>query len=374
MSLITDALKTAQRQRSDSAPVQPQIPVLGGFFPDSGHRREPAARWRGAAAGGAIGLLLIAGAFSVREWRALHQPDAATGSGAALPLRSATLAATKPRATQTIVAPTRSDSAPAAAQQGEQMPKTIAPPARVAAAKPDPVARAIARPSHAIAQPAPTIAPPMAAPASVPPSGVRVSVQGGIQDASDRLLEQARSAQRQGNDAAAEDVYRRAVASHQANAEIYNNYAALLADRGDTTRAINTYKLALALDPTYVDAWSNLGTLFDASGDHRQATGVFQKVLALDSTNVAAREGLAEQYQALGDLSAARKLFEQVTRQSPDYARAHYQLALLLDGQSDAAGATREYSLFLQTAGDRYPQVYSDRVRARIAALSVKKP
>jgi len=370
VSLITDALKTAQRQRSDSLPNGPEIPVLGGFFPDSGHRREPTGRWRGAAAGGAIGLLLLVGAIGVREWRGMHQPGATLAPRAALPIRPQTIAAPKPRESQTVVALARTDSTPAARQQGEQTPRTVAPPQRVAVTHPDPVAPPAPRQAPLIAQPAP--APARAASAS--PSGVRVSVQGGAQDTSDQLLEQARSAQRQGNDAAAEDVYRRAVASHQANAEIYNNYAALLADRGDTTRAISTYKLALALDPTYVDAWANLGTLFDASGDHRQATGVFQKVLALDSTNVAAREGLAEQYQALGDLSAARKLLEQVTRQAPDHARAHYALALLLDGQHDTTGATREYSLFLQTARDRYPQVYSDRVRARIAALSGKKP
>jgi tetratricopeptide (TPR) repeat protein len=119
-----------------------------------------------------------------------------------------------------------------------------------------------------------------------------------------------------------------------------------------------------------VDAWSNLGTLLDAMGNHRQATGVFQQVLKLDSNNVAARNGLAEQYQALGDVASARKLFEQVTRAAPEFARAHYELAVLLDGQGDAAGATREYGLFLQTARGKYPQVYEDRVRARIAALA----
>jgi Tfp pilus assembly protein PilF len=238
-----------------------------------------------------------------------------------------------------------------------------APIASSAAPDPKPQATSITPPAAVAAAPA-------ANSANAGTGGLHMNVQGGARDMADRLLQQARDAQRQGNVDAAEDVYRRAVATHQADAEIYNNYAALLADRGDSARAISMYKLALGLDPTYVDAWSNLGTLFDAMGDHRQATGVFQQVLKLDSTNTAARNGLAEQYQALGDVASARKLFEQVTRAAPEFARAHYELAVLLDGQGDAVGAVREYGLFLQTAKGRYPRMYEDRVRARIAALS----
>jgi len=390
VSLISDALKTAQRQRSEAVPTRPEIPVLGGFFPDAGHRREASGRWRGAAAGGVIGMLLLAGVVGAREWRALHAPVAKIGAGSLLRLPPAPVIQQRVPAQTAAPAP-RADSAVAAAQQGEQVARVAAPSVGVASGKPEGAVSQTGAPTRpsAFAQrqvmreppaPAPSaqaqgsVQPAAASPPAPTSNGVRVSVQGGAQDASDRLLEMARDAQRQGNDAAAEDVYRKAVATHQANAEIYNNYAALLADRADTVRAISMYRLAIALDPTYVDAWANLGTLFDASGDHRQATGVFQQVLKLDSTNVAAREGLAEQYQALGDVAVARKLLEQVTRQAPDNARAHYTLAVLLDGQHDAAGAMREYGLFLETARDRYPAVYSDRVRARIAALSGKKP
>lgn len=390
MSLITDALKTAQRQRTDSLPAKPGIPTLGGFFPDSGRRREPSARWRGAAAGGAIGVLLLIGAGGVREWRAMHPARLPVGIGAALPRPAATLAAPKSNSVVPTHPVTHSDSIPAAAQQGEQVGRAAVPPAIAAAAPahetrsarrsadvapgPAPAPSQSSAPAATTTHPTTQAAPPAPVVPSSSSNGVQVSVQGGVQDASDRLLEQARDAQRQGDVAAAEDVYRRALTTHEASPEIYNNYAALLADRGDTTRAITMYKLAITLDRTYADAWSNLGTLLDAAGDHRQATGVFQQVLKLDSTNVAAREGLAEQYQALGDYSAARKLFERITREAPDYARAHYEMALLLDGMKDSTGATREYTLFLQTSHGRYPQVYSDRVRARISALSPRKP
>jgi Tfp pilus assembly protein PilF len=399
MSLISDALKTAQRQRSDGAAPRPEIPVLGGFFPDNGHRRDTSARWRGAAAGGAIGLLLVSGAIGVREWRAMHTPAVTSEATRLPPLPAAKLPVTSGGAASAAV--TRHDSTAAAKQQGERA-RVVSPPVgvafdnsvaertnravpgatvqRPAAAVQHPPVRATTPANSPVAAqtaaPIPVIPPAASGPATNGgANGVHVSVQGGARDAADRLLEQARGAQREGNDAAAEDVYNRAVATHQANAEIYNNYAALLADRGDTAGAISKYKLALALDPTYVDAWSNLGMLFDASGDHRQATGVFQQVLRLDSTNATAREGLAEQYQALGDVGSAIKLLEQVTRQAPDYARAHYTLAVLLDSQHDTTGATREYSLFLQTGRDRYPQAYSDRVRARISVLAGgKKP
>lgn len=402
MSLISDALKTAQRQRASRDTPLPQVPILGGFFPAPPRTRGTTTRWRGAAAGGAIGLLLLVGAFGVREWKAMHAPVLKLGP---LPLPRVEQPPARQQPSAAPHATSAAPNAPAtAAQQGEQIAaprQTVAqtpnqtpkpgdagarssvatqhvPPAGTGAVAGSPTAPRVVAPSPV----APATVAPAATSAGVPTQAaagktgaLRVNVQGGAQDMSDRLLQQARDAQRQGNVDAAEDVYRRAVATHQADAEIYNNYAALLADRGDSARAITMYKLAIGLDPTYVDAWSNLGMLFDAMGDHRQATGVYQQVLKLDSTNVAARNGLAEQYQALGDLTSARRLFEQVTRSAPDFARAHYELAVLLDGQSDTTGAVREYGLFLQTARGKYPQLYEDRVRARIAALSGgKKP
>ena len=71
----------------------------------------------------------------------------------------------------------------------------------------------------------------------------------------------------------------------------------------------------------------------------------------------------AEEARGLGDDARARVLFEQAVTLDPAYAETHYELARLLDGDGDVAGARKQYLDALQWDALRF------RADARINAI-----
>lgn len=204
-------------------------------------------------------------------------------------------------------------------------------------------------------------------PATERSSRFRLSVQQPQQGLA-RIFEEAVAAQKRGELARAAELYQQALALDPRNPELYNNLGAVQRASGDLPGARDAYRRALSLNPGYAAAWSNLGVVLDALGSAGEARAAYQEAIRLDARNTGARVNLALQYHASGLLGDAANLLRAALKLDPALAEAHYALARVLEDQDDRAGAVRHYTLFLGTAGGRFPQLEA-RVRRHLESL-----
>jgi len=369
MSLISDALKTAERQQRSRGSAPAEHPFFDGYFPHAGSSRTTLTR-NILLAGGAIVVVGLVTSFSVMRLRA---EPATVRSIAPHAVKPAAVRPTEQRAPhQPIVTPDSTASsavvlpAPRAATRTES-----APPATISR-------RANRAPISAAPTPAPAAADSIAAPASVamesaaassPAPAVQITVDAAAPRPVDAIMSQALAAQRRGDYAAAKDLYDHAIKVGPVSAALYNNYGALLHDMGNSRDAVAMLRLALSLDQTFASAWVNLGNAQDALGDRGAAVSAYNQALKLDPSNRDSKVGLAWEYIAIGSFVDARRLLTDVLRASPDFAPAHYALGQALEGDKDLAGAVREFSRFLELGGASAKPGLEADVRAHITAL-----
>jgi Tfp pilus assembly protein PilF len=374
MSLITDALRAAQREKMKRQGVSPPAAAVLGFFPvkNTRHRGGSVTVWLLSAITAAV--LGTSVAFFVRS-----SADTIPAVGPSRAIRPSVAG----RADTTL--PRRIASAPSA------RPSAVSSKSAGAAVTPtDPRRSADIRDSLLSAMrslgppPAPlpllqrfAVIPQARIPASsrmTRPQSSSLSISTeppGGHDAM-RYFELGISAHNAGDLVSARRYYEQSIALDGNVANVHNNLGAVFSATGDAARAIGEFRRAVSLDPANAAAWTNLGAALRAQGRSDDAVAAFQHAMSLDAANVEAKVGLAQQYIALGALPEARALLEGVVARNPAAVEAHYSLALLLEQSGDRAGAVREYRAFLTLADPRYA-TYADRVRRHVEALDASR-
>jgi hypothetical protein len=146
-------------------------------------------------------------------------------------------------------------------------------------------------------------------------------------------------------------LYRRALELDPTLFEAHYNLALALEKLGDVAGAAAQYRETVRLRPAYAPAWLNLGAGLYAQQRYRDAIAVYREALSHGPDSAAIRNNLAEAYRAAGDREKARHEFEALLRKNPDYAPAHYGLAVLLDDErGDRRLAADHYRRYLALA------------------------
>ena len=345
MSLIADALKTAQREKERRASRE-GITGAAVLIP----LREPARRFdpRRLLALLALGVVLAVVFFVVRR----------RGEGDSLPPLPA-------------VAPAMISEAMASGDQAGR----AAPPRRTATAQATrpaagrPVVVAIAPPTpvrdtSAVLQGRADTA---AVPVQAAPGELRIAVE--PRATVGRLFSQAVAAHRAGDLPSAHALYDRVLAAEPDHADALNNLGIILSAEQQYDRALELLRRAATLAPKNAGTWNNIGTALREQGKSADAIAAFRQALSLDPRHLGARVGLAQQYVAIDALADARTLLEQVVSSNHSYAEAHYTLGQVLERQGDRAGAIREYEAFISVAPQRLAE-HAQRVRLYLESLS----
>ncbi len=100
--------------------------------------------------------------------------------------------------------------------------------------------------------------------------------------------------------------------------------------------AIKSYETACQLRPHYYKPAYNLGVLYSRIGKNRKAQEWLSKAAELNQSRISApaHYNLGIVYKRLGNSSGAETSYHEAIRLRPDYAEAHYNLAMILmDGQ-----------------------------------------
>lgn len=147
------------------------------------------------------------------------------------------------------------------------------------------------------------------------------------------------------------ELYRRAVKLDPSLLEAHYNLALTLEKLGQVPAAEAEYRETLRLRPAYSPASLNLGALLYGAKRYREAIDVYREALSRDPHSEALQNNLAEAYRAAGDRDSARREFEELLRQNPNYAPAHYGLAVLYDDdRGDRRRAAEHYRRYLALA------------------------
>jgi predicted O-linked N-acetylglucosamine transferase (SPINDLY family) len=146
----------------------------------------------------------------------------------------------------------------------------------------------------------------------------------------------------------AEASYRTAWALHPHQAEIANNLACLLRDRGDATGAVKWFRRASELAPGSAEIACNLATALAAEGAAEASLAAFQQALALSPASADIHHKFADLQQTLGRFEAAAHSYRTALRLRPDQAASHNNLGVALQSLGDAEAARRCFETALE--------------------------
>jgi Tfp pilus assembly protein PilF len=368
MSLISDALKAAQRERMKRRTERPSTPFGETVLP---YTREAnrLPRWF-LPAGFALAVVASVGTALLMQTRTpSSRQKAPSTSRTAMPNALSTVApspAAETRAPQTRRPRPPAVSTPAAKRSNG----TVARPARSSATLSRSTRNPIVDSGIAGTREA---SPGLSAgqPSSSGTGQVHLVIDSTGTRAADSLARLAYAEHAKNNLERARDLYEKAIATKQAPAEALNNYGALLVQQGNMTMAAEMFRQATASDETNVDAWVNLGDTFIAAGNHGSARSAFDRARQLDPSRASINLRLASEYLEAGDTTGARRTYEEVVRTHPDDARAHHAYGTFLQASKDYRGAIREFDLFVQNAGKsgEFTPEKIDEMRRHVASL-----
>jgi len=144
----------------------------------------------------------------------------------------------------------------------------------------------------------------------------------------DRL---AHIADRRGQRAAAEEHYRRAIATLAEPAEAHSNLAVLLQRRGDLAGAQEHYRRAIALGMRHAMLHSNYGCALRGVGHLQESAEQFELALALDDTLAHAHSNLGVTLALQGEIAGAVAHGRRAVALQPEWELARNNLLFCLN-------------------------------------------
>ena len=369
MSLINDALKTAQRERAGQVPSRSGgQPLLDGFFPYVSTPTPAARSSRGRIVLGSIFAVVI---LATVAWFGVPAIKRAMGKPSKVPSivlspSQAAVAPTTPSVQTAQTADTQIaavaapesvsgpmvDRAPRPRSSGAKERNPSAGESRSVVTATDPIG---VRRDTAIAQPS----------ALLPSAPER---RGSISASANRpnFEAEAVAAFNAGDYVTARSRFESAVRA-EPTASAWTNYGVTLEKLGDPQAAARAYRSAMAIDPNYFNAWLYLARVYNFLGDVTQAVPLFNRALEIEPNNSDVNSDLAELEFKASAFTEARRYAAVAARTNPSNARAHYYLALSADTLKDRTVARRAFEDYLRTiAGqekDNLPSVGYARVR-----------
>jgi tetratricopeptide (TPR) repeat protein len=145
----------------------------------------------------------------------------------------------------------------------------------------------------------------------------------------------------QGNLAAAEENYRRAITANPRHTSAMLNLGNVLRARKSYPEAIAVYQRLLQIDPEAADGWTNLGNVYGERGELEMAMHAYEQAARLKPESLEAAINLGTIFQRLGDYASARREYERAIAQDPRQAAAYCNLGALLFQQGDSEEAVK---------------------------------
>jgi tetratricopeptide (TPR) repeat protein len=159
-------------------------------------------------------------------------------------------------------------------------------------------------------------------------------------------------------------AYRSAIALNPNYARAWTNLGNALKDKRQFPESVAAHRRSIALDPRDAVAHTNLGAALQEIGEHDEALRQCRRAVELDPNNALAQNNLGFAFKHLDNAHLAESIvgFRRAIALQPDFARAHYNLALslLLDDQFQQGWVEHEWRLKDENIS---PERFTDRPR-----------
>lgn len=171
-----------------------------------------------------------------------------------------------------------------------------------------------------------------------------LKAQRALQSAAGASGQSAAEASRQGRDAAAaaEKLYREAMAANPLDASPVNNLGALMGELGRPDDQLALYRRAVEIDPGYADAWHNIGLWHEDRSQWAQAHDAFARALSSKPLAEMTLQLDAVALVRLGRAQEARQQLERAAAAAPTPGILA-TLGTVLDELGDHDAACRRY-------------------------------
>jgi protein O-GlcNAc transferase len=174
-------------------------------------------------------------------------------------------------------------------------------------------------------------------------------------DEADRAISRGQQSEDSGDFAAAETLFREAVALAPGYPRAHINLGNALHKLGRLEDSAAAHRAALALDPDYAGAHYNLGAVLIQAGDTAQARIHLERTLQLDPGMADAAIHLASACEAEGNLPGARRQLERALSIAPGHAGATANLGTVLVELGEIAAAEKTFREALRLDADCAP-------------------
>jgi tetratricopeptide (TPR) repeat protein len=165
--------------------------------------------------------------------------------------------------------------------------------------------------------------------------------------------------QNQGQLNAATACFRRAIAIQANYPEAHNNLAQALSGLGRRDEAVASYRRAIELRSDYANAYNNLGAVLLEQERLDEAIAACRKALDLDPDFAAAHNNMGNGLRRTGHIEDAVACYRRAVVLKPDYADAHNNLGLALQSQGQFAKAFAAHEAALGSGADRPASYYA---------------
>src|SRR5262249_43435127 len=159
----------------------------------------------------------------------------------------------------------------------------------------------------------------------------RYGVRGGIEASAPSHLSKGETEYRAGRNAAAVPELQEAVKESPDSYDSHYLLALTLTETGDLKDAIDEFKRAIALannDDSKIVANYNMANAYVDLGDYQNAAAAYQSSLKIDGTLSKVHNNLGLALVGLKKTSDAAAEFKQAVDLKPQYAEAHFNLAV----------------------------------------------
>jgi predicted O-linked N-acetylglucosamine transferase (SPINDLY family) len=155
-----------------------------------------------------------------------------------------------------------------------------------------------------------------------------------------------------GKQAAAVELFQRAININPGKALYYYNFGNACKDIKHFDEAIRCYNQVLELKPDYIKALNNLGIVFHQQERYEEAAAAYQQALKIDPGSAEVYYNLANTLRKLELPKEAVLCYRKALDIKPDFPEVYNCLGSMFDEQGNLAAAIQCYQQVLQSSPD----------------------
>ena len=177
------------------------------------------------------------------------------------------------------------------------------------------------------------------------------------------------SYQKQGDKVRAMEEYRKVIEINPLNVESHNNLGVIYKEMGKLNQAFKEFRTVLSVNPRQEKAHNNLGIIYYLQGNLQKAIQEFRNVLDINAKNIEAYINLGVIYKRQKQPFKSKRILENAISIDPYSPEAHYNLALVCEENGHIKEAKTHYRKFIELAGDTHHELAA-KVKRHLVTLS----